>query len=434
MATWLKIAYERLRGSLWFLPTLMALAAVVLALLCARLDAALQNGFDPWWVEVLYRGESDSARTLLSTVAGSMITVAGVTFSATMVALSLASSQLGPRLLVSFMRDRGNQVVLGGFIATFLFCLLALGETRAVDRPLASSSVTVALGLAVGSLLLFIYFIHHIASSMQADKVIALVTIDVRRHLDRIFPAERRNEPPVALGVASADDAQAEVSAPDTGYLQAVDEAGLLEIAVDRDVCLHLLRRPGHHVALGDPLVRASAPTLPDDAVRRIQSAFLVGGSRTAEQDPEYGVHQLVEIALRALSPGLNDPYTAITCIDHLAGSLAEVASRPERPPVRIDEHGTLRLTLSRIDFGGIVDAAFSEIRQSSVAVPSVSIRLLEALATIARHTEDPDRLASLTKHAQLVYEGQREQLSGMDRDSLEDRYQAFRRTCREAG
>lgn len=367
-----------------------------------------------------------------------MITVAGVTFSATMVALSLASSQLGPRLLVSFMRDRGNQVVLGGFIATFLFCLLSLGETRAVEGPVVSSAVTVALGMAVGSLLLLIYFIHHIASSMQADKVIATVAEDVRRCLCRIFPDSQSGDGSAAGDSESARPqstaADAVVEATATGYLQGIDEDGLLKLAGEEDVCLHVLRRPGHFVAASDPLVDASCGSLQPDVARRIQRAFLIGGRRTAEQDPEYGINQLVEIALRALSSGINDPFTAITCVDQLAGALAEIAPRPERPPVRSDREGRVRLTLHPIDFAGVVDAALNQIRQSAATVPTVSIRLLEALFAVARHTEDPDRHRALAAHAELIYEYQVDRLRGLDRDALEQRYRAFRDVLASTG
>ncbi|MEQ8857634.1 MAG: DUF2254 domain-containing protein [Pseudomonadales bacterium] len=423
MATWLRLVWEQLNSSLWFLPGLMSLAAIVLALVCARLDelagaSTLNLGF-------LYHGTVESARSLLSTVAGSMITVAGVSFSVTMVALSLASSQLGPRLLVNFMRDRGNQVVLGGFIATFLFCLLALGSTPETPNRFVSVSASVALLLAVVSLMLLIYFIHHIAASMQADHVIRAVAADVDLCLRSIFPDDGVEPDDPSPPEFRAGDAS--LSSERTGYLQGIDEAGLMKVAVEHDLRLRVLRRPGHYLTRSIPLIQVAGRDVVDaDLARRIQRAFIVGGSRTAEQDPEFGIHQLVEIALRALSPGINDPFTATTCIDHLTGILCTVAAVPERPPLRWDGDGSARLQLDAIDFEGVLDAAFNQIRQAAAGTASVSIRLLEALSFIAAATRHPERLAAVERQARMVYEANAERLIRADRQALEARLESL--------
>lgn len=403
----------------------MTLAAAFAAFFCARLDKTAAHS--DFGFEFLYHGDPDSARTVLSTVAGSMITVAGVAFSVTIVALSLASSQLGPRLLSNFMRDRGNQVVLGGFIGTFIFCLLALGSLPAQQQQFASVSVSVGLVLAVCSLVLLIYFIHHIASSMQADHVIEAVAADVKTCLQSIFPIDE-----IETGSLDVEhfetESGARVHSQSIGYLQCVDERTLLEIAKEHAVRIRLLRRPGHYLGWGAPLVEVTNGTSQDldaDLARRIRQAFMIGGSRTAEQDPEYGIHQLVEIALRALSPGINDPFTAITCIDHLAGLLSSIAAIPERAPARWDSQGDLRLLLDPIDFVGVVEAAFNQIRQSATGNASVSIRLLEAFEIIAGATCLPDRLAAIGQQAGMVHDANADLLAAADHAVLEERHTA---------
>lgn len=417
--TALGLNWQRVRGSLWFLPGIMSLGAVVLAVVCGRLDEMVTERAE---LGILYRGDADSARTLLATIAGSMVTVAGVSFSVTMVALSLASSQLGPRLLTNFMRDPGNQLVLGGFISTFLFCLLALSSIAQEAGERVSVSATVALVLAVGSLILLIYFIHHIATSMQADYVVESVAHEVGRSLRTLFPAEPPNRPTGAAELVMAADACA-VASSRTGYLQSINEPALLELAVDHDLRVYLLHGPGDFIVAGKPIAQLAGPGLPDEAIeRKIRAVFFIGGKRTPEQDPEYGLRQLVEIALRALSPSLNDPFTAMACIDHLSGILASVADTAERPPLRWDHDGNPRIRVHSIDFAGLLDAAFNQIRQNARGTPSVSIRLLEALHRIATATHDPERLAAVEAQARMIYGANAELLADRDRAAFEER------------
>jgi uncharacterized membrane protein len=374
---------------------------------------------EPW----LFRGDSEAIRTLYSTVAGSMITVAGVSYSITMVAMSLASSQLGPQLLRNFRRDRGNQVVLGAFIATFLYCLMALwtgtpAGTR--DDYLPSASASLALLMATGSLFLLIYFIHHIALSIQADHVIDQVSRDLRRSLGVAFPQET---PENATGLEDTESGVV-VTAPAGGYLQGVDEDGLLRLACEHDLRLVVLRRPGHFLMESGAVVRVLGRRHLEPRVEaRIRRAFIIGGRRTADQDPEQGIHQLVEVAVRALSPSLNDPFTAITCVDRLSGVLGEVADRPARSPIRCDPAGEPRVRLDRVDFAGVVNAAFDQIRQFSQAMPAVAIRLVEACGRIADRTEDPARRRILSRQAHLVLAASGATLHNHDLAVLRDRF-----------
>lgn len=424
--------WERARSSLWFVPACMSAAAAVLAVVAAPLDAGLADrGEMPFF---LYSGDRDGARELLATVAGSMITVAGVTFSVTVVALSLASSQFGPRLLVSFMRDPGNQLVLGTFIATFLFCLMALGTGGGTINPEAVPivSTTLALLFAVASVAVLIYFIHHAASSMRAEHVIDVVFRDLHEAVERLAPREGAEaldpeDVDAPSPVQEPHRVSCVVTAPRDGYIQRVDEAGLVSIASEEDLLLRARRRPGHFVVEGEPLLRVEgrkeiAPKL----AGRVQACFILGGARSHDQDPEYGVHQLVEIAVRALSPGVNDPYTALSCVDWLGAALCKVAERPLRSARHRDEGGQLRLVVDPITFDGMLAAAFNQIRQNAQATPAVSMRILEALARIGRRTRREDRRAAVRAQIEMIVHGARsEGLQESDREDLEARYRA---------
>lgn len=420
---WIAYLWERLRGSLWFVPGLMCAGAGLLAWLTAVLDGRVVGGDYAW----LYHGDPESARTLLSTVAGSMITVAGVSFSVTMVALSLTSSQFGPRLLANFMRDRGNQVVFGSFVGTFLFCVLALGSTVGAKEEFVSVSATVALVLTTISLLMLVYFIHHIALSMQADHLIEGVARELRHSLDRIFPETEEGTGRVP-SLPDREGPSFVVTSPRTGYLQRIDSRGLLRTAAERDLRLEVLRGAGQFVLAGAPLVEVIGSGGDAGIEERVRGAFITGGHRTADQDPEYAVRQLVEIAVRALSPGINDPFTASTCVDRLSGGLGLVAPRPELPPVMTDEAGEPRVKLPLVRFEDLVDAAFDRIRRCSRTLPSVAMRLLEALAALAAATPDPSRRRAIARQARLVVETSADAMIEADREALLDRYREVRR------
>ena len=423
MWTWLSHFWGRISASLWFLPVLMSLGALALAVVIVFLDEPLATAMGNYGY--LYGGDVESARELLSAVASSIITVTGVAFSVTMVALSLTSSQFGPHLLANFMRDRGNQVVLGGFIGTFLFCLLALGTVTTDAESHASLSASIALLLAGISMMLLIYFIHHIASSMQADHVIELVAGEAGRALDRLFPAESEQASPPKPEPREAREIP--VEAPRTGYLQAIDEDGLTRLATSRNLRLDVLHRPGHYVIEGRPLVAVSTgPELDDEVIRRIQRGFIIGGHRAPEQDPEYGIHQLVEVAVRALSSGINDPYTAVACVDRLTGVLCRIGPRRVRSAKRADEDGHLRLTLDTTDFAGVLDAAFNQIRQSATDQPAVTLRLLESLSLIATTVESASRREAIARQGAMVMAAHRDVLVSDDRVALEQRYRSL--------
>lgn len=435
--------WERVRASYWFIPGAMVLGAAALATGAEAVDRrfSFEELESLAWI---YAGGPEGARAVLTTIAGSMITVAGVVFSITMVVLVLASSQFGPRILRNFMRDTGNQVVLGTFVATFLYCLLALRAVRGQDDALFIPHVSITIGVALGlaSLAVLIYFIDHVATTIQAPAVVARVGAELDGVIDRAYPEEEEDsdekesggtrgddgeggaEASGAGGEAGADAAagasesgtprrhESIIAAERSGYLDMVDGKRLLSLATEADVVIRCLRTLGDHVLEGGPLAGCSGGEEPEeDLPDRIRATFHLSSARGSRQDVGFVVGQLAEIAVRALSTGINDPYTATNCIDRLAASLARVARRPAPVQRLSDDDGRLRVLLRPHAFPDLLDFAFDQIREygrDSTAVLSQLLRALDALGGTVRRPQDR---AALLRHADLVLEAGRDGL-----------------------
>ncbi|MBW3591787.1 MAG: DUF2254 domain-containing protein [Actinobacteria bacterium] len=412
--------WDGIRSSFWFLPAVMAAASVAIALATVTLDATLD------WSQSgsigSYAGGADGARAVLTTVAGSMITIAGVVFSLTLVALTLASSQFGPRLLRSFMADKANQVVLGTFIATFLYCLIVLRTVKSPGQGpefIPQISVTTGVLLAVASLGVLIYFIHHVAMSIQADVIVGRVAADLDKRVNQLFPAQ------IGRGVSEGtsgsqgatfreggDKGSANVTAPTDGYIQFIDAAGLMKLAVEEDVVVRLERRPGHYVTKGDPVATVWRLDGVDDSIcRRLSSTFALGTQRTPAQDVEHAVNQLVEVAIRALSPGINDPFTAVVCVDRLGSALRRLSQREIPSGRRLDEQGRLRVLSEQVTFSEVLDTALSGIRESARSHAAITVRLLETIESVARTATREEDLGALRRHAAMVVRSGRQGL-----------------------
>jgi uncharacterized membrane protein len=443
----MKVKFTHLWTSLlatyWFIPTLMVAVAVMVALALTAFEKRVDVEAYPLlgWT---YSGGPEGSRQVLSTIASAVMNTAGVAFTVTIAALSLASGQFGPRLLDNFMRDRGNQVVLGTFVSTFLYCLLVLRTARGddeVDRFVPQLATTVGVGLAGASIAAFIYFIHHVAISIQAPHVVALVAADLRRRIATRFPAEltaREHRQIAGAHVPPGlEEEGAEVPAMRDGYLQAIDEEGLVRTAAERDAVFSVERRAGHFLVRGQALVRVWPPDRLDDALAdRLRGYFFAGERRTHEQDVEFAVNQLVELAVRALSPSVNDPFTANQCLDRLGAALCQIVRRQPPPRLLFDETDVLRVVFRRpLDFGGLVNAAFNPIRQNAAGAigtqPAVVIRLMETIALVMRCTEDPEHRKILVHHAEMVYRSGMEHIyEEADRADLEARYRACMRAA----
>lgn len=426
--------WDRIRSSFWFLPAILVAAATGLALVAVELDTATTDWLSQNWGWT-FTGGAEGASSLLSTIAGSMITIAGVVFSMTLVALSLASSQLGPRLLRNFMRDTTTQVVLGTFIATFLYCLIVLRTIRRAEEIafVPHLSVSLAVLLAIMSVGVLIYFIHHVSVSIQANEVVAQVAKDLNEGIEKLFPetigkeaTEVITELPSRQFMEQFEREAGSINSIGDGYLKYIDGDALMALAKKEDIIIQLLRRPGHYVVDGRPLVLVwPAEKITEDLVSEINSGFALGNERTTGQDIEFAVSQLVEIAVRALSPGVNDPFTAVTCVDHLGSALSRIAQRDMPSSYRYDKQDQLRMITPVFTFTNITDAAFNQIRQYGRTSTAITIRLLETIAEVARFTSRTEDRRTLLRHANMIARGARGALFEYeDRQEVDDRFQ----------
>lgn len=433
--------WEQLTGSFWFLPTFMVIVAIIMASVTIAVD---QTGikFDAPALSWVYSGSPDGARSVLSTLASSMISVAGLTFSITMVTLSLASSQLGPRLLNNFMRDTGNQIVLGTFISIFIYCLLILRSIRSLDEIsfVPHLSLSIAIILAVISLGVLIYFFHHVSTMIQAQNLIAEIGQEMEQNIERLFSSddsntpyenELRNDNDIPEDFESNSET---VGVPDSGFLQAIDYESLSEVAQENDVLLKFLYRPGDFVTEESDLIAIyPAENLTEDVREGIIDNLAIGNVRLRIQDIEYSIDQLVEIAVRALSPGINDPFTAIACLDQLSATLSELTERTMPSGYHYDADGELRIISNVITFEGVVQAAFNQIRRYGKSDVAVMTRLLEVITIIIARTQTDEQRAILLEQAEMI-KTTTEQIVDIEQDKhiILERYNTLMNTNHE--
>ena len=417
--------WDSVTSSYWFIPTLMSVGAIGLALALVGVDGRV----GPDWIErvtFLYGNKPDGARAFLSTIAGSMIGVAGVTFSITIASVVYATGQYGPRLLTNFMADRGNQVTLGTFIATFLYCLLVLRTIRSADEGAGGGAadafvphiaILAGLALALASVAVLIFFIHHVPESIHVSNLVAGVGRDLRDKIGVLFPARiGRDEPTreaerdrdaVTDVPEGFDDEARRVAADSAGYVTGVDADGLLALAVEHDLVVRIRHRPGDFVADGDTLVLAWPPDrVGPEAVGDLRTAFAWGRQRTARQDVRFLVNELVEIAARALSPGVNDPFTAISCLDWLSAALKDLAGRDVPGPKRYDDGGRLRVVALPTTFEDFVDGVYGQLRSYLAADPNAARHAFATMAEVGGRLHDDAQRAALRRQADALLQG----------------------------
>lgn len=419
MSARLRNIWESLGASYWFLPSIMAFMALVLGGIFVWLDAgpaaALLDGIG-WYQKV----QPDGAHQVLSTIAGSMITVAGVTFSITIVAIAFAAQQYGPRLLTNFMSDRGNQVTLGTFIATFVYCLVVLRTIRGGDDDtfVPQMAVLFGLGLALCSIVVLIFFIHHVPESIHINNVAARVGKRLIEAIPEQFPkgigdpAEPgAREPDVGTGCA--------ILACDTGYIRSVNDEALMRVACKHDLVVQLHHRPGDFIHRGRVLVDAAPVASANEAAEALRSAYSVGAKRTPADDLDFLVSELVEIATRALSTGVNDPATAITCMDWLGAGASTFAQRQLPSPRRSDPQGVVRVIAQTDDFRRFADRAFGRLRQYVAGDTVACSHMLSVLAAVLRDCRTSEQQAACKEEAVRLIEAARAKLDPVERQSL---------------
>ena len=449
MVRTLRLFRRAVLTSYWFVPSLMALGAAALSFGAVALDQTLNLAWlegSPW----LYASTPDGARAVLSTVAGSASTVAGVAFSITTVAVAQTAARYGPRLLTNFMQDRGNQITLGTLIGTFLYGLLVLRSVRNADGSIESFvphiAVLGALVLAFASLAVLIYFLHHVTQSLHISNIVAGLGHGLDRAIDARFPAklgrpggERRDDratdggDPAAAAWCAEDGAP--IEADRNGYIQSLDIEALMRRARADDLVLRLECRPGDFVRRGEVLAYAwpAAQASKGKAAGGVRDAFAVGAYRGEVQDAMYLVDRLVEVAAKALSPGVNDVFTATNALDWLAAALAKLAGQEVPEARRYDEQGRLRVIAPRsYSFEDFVDAAFDRLRPYVEADRTAAVEMMGAIAKVAQATEAEDRRRLLLTHAEALREGCARTLAHeRDRQAVEAGYGAVVRLLR---
>jgi uncharacterized membrane protein len=399
---------EYLRGALWLLPMLAAGVALVSGLVLTFVPVPEDSFLDI----LLFQGTPDDARTLLFGIAGSVITVMAVMLGLTIVALQLSSTQFSPRLLRNFLHDRPNQVVLAVFVLTFTYAtggLFTVGISRGErieDYP--RLAVTGALVLLFASLFALLYFIHHLAHSIQIDAILKRSETLTLKSIEAGFPG--RSHP--AAEIAEPPVWAVPLPAPSSGYVQTAHPEKVLAVAGAEDVVVRYVPRVGDHVVAGLPLAwtwRASPEQPPPDPVRlqpSVDQAVRIGFERTHEQDAALGIRELVDVASKALSPAINDPYTAIQVIDRLTVVLTRLAAHRLGDAVAFDSSGTARVIVPGIPFDEYVKLCCAQIRRFGSREPAVVRRLLRMLDLAAAMCEaDSDRREALALHVRLVLE-----------------------------
>ncbi|MEO5882981.1 MAG: DUF2254 domain-containing protein [Caldimonas sp.] len=411
-----------LTDTFWVLPALLVLVGIGLAVGLVAVD---RSGLLPAWLiegAWVYDGGGTGARTLLGAVASSTIGVAGTVFSITIAALSLAAGQMGPRLLRNFTRDRGNQLTLGVFLGTFSYALMVLRSVRTQEEGVFVPHLSLSVGilLAFVCVATLVYFVGHMASRINVDTVIELVSNDVQAAVERLAVAE--------AGAAPPDDAlwrdAVPVSDPRRGYLQQLDAKGLADWAAERRTTVRLLVRPGDYVFPGAPIAMAWPAV--EGLAEAVRDATALGPTRGSPLDIEFAVRQLVEVAVRALSPGINDPHTAISAIDRLGAALCDLA--PCHLPSGVElRDGRAALVVPAVDYDGLADAMFHSIRQSAAGIPTVLIRLLEVLTAVRGCEPGAERAWTLRRHADLVLaDAIRQIANASDLADVHARHEAF--------
>ncbi|MBT0992962.1 DUF2254 domain-containing protein [Cellulomonas sp. DKR-3] len=403
-----------LRQRFWFLPAVMCVLAVLVAEALIAVDRAVGTPTVSGWADhlVLTVGESGS-RDVLGAIATSSLAVAGTTFSITIAVLALTSSAYGPRLVPGFMADRGNQAVLGVFVSTFLYALLVLRSIRAIGDPgdqeadvfVPHLAVNFAVLLAVANVAVLVWFIHHISDSIQVWTLASQVRETLCRTIERLYPERAGESRPVPAGAIPTSATGVVVTAQRPGYVELVDIERLVRLASRHDAVVALTVTPGDHVVAGEAV--AVVGGLPaervGEVVERVRRAVHVADARDAHQDVAFVVQQLTDMAARALSPGTNDPTTAVNAVDDLAAGLTLLAERPLPSAARFDDEGALRLYAPHPDPVDLVGSVLEAIRWYGAGAPTVVRAAVRLAARVGAAARDPALRAAAAEEVELL-------------------------------
>ncbi|MGA2144962.1 MAG: DUF2254 domain-containing protein [Bryobacteraceae bacterium] len=425
----LRHAMYNLRGGFLIRPLTIALALGAAGACLSWLEEEYPS-VSAWVPAVLFPSHSDPqvAQVILAGIAASIMTVVSIVFAILLMTLTLASMQFSPRIIVSFSRDRVTQWTLGIFLGTFSYCMAALPAARWMPHPFAPvATVLGAMVLALTCVGLLLFFIHHISEAISVSYIVDRIAAETEAMIDDMMPWPHQINRLKYAEPLRPNPSEVAVSSQVSGYIRFVDTKRLVAVAKHYHVSVRVLRRVGHFVPAGIPLMMVSKGTrLPAEGAAELVAAFDFGPTRTLQQDVEFGVLQIVDIALKAISPAVNDPTTAIGCIDQLSRILIRFASREGPEDLLYDPPGTVRASIGWIHFKRLVEAAFEQIRLYAKTDVAVSLRLLRALGDIAVSTEDPEFHQVLVEQGMRVVAGCAEKLGDDELKELRGRQAAL--------
>lgn len=437
--------WDLLREQLWFIPSLMALLASALACFTISVDNRIEVGTEallPWLATT-----PASSRVVLGALIGALVTVLGLAFSLTMLAVSQTAAQYGPRLIRTVFDRNVTQYVMGMYLATIVYCMLVLRSIRDFRSDSGvdfTPNISVLFAQAAGALCLFalLAFANHVAKCMRAELLVERVFKDAMSAIDDLCK-ERSSFDSIEVSEVNRNSIHSTKGAESftlksesTGYLQAVEYEQLLRTAKENDLTVQVHVRPGDFVHSDSTLAGingTNASTLSDspNLASEFRNAFLFGLVRTPRQDVESAIWELVETGVRALSPGVNDPFTAINVIDYLAAIMRRLAKADWPGDLLEDAGGTPRVELRGFTFANMLDAGFDQLRQNAGSSVSVNCRLLEGLLAVIAVTNREDRQKAIIRQAEMVFEQAKTSVN--QRSDMQDISRRFERILEAA-
>jgi len=428
---WVRRAMYNLRGGFLVRPLTIALALGCAGALLSWMEETIP-GVGSWVPAAIFPSHADPqvAQVILSGIATSIMTVVSIVFAILLMTLTLASMQFSPRIIVSFVRDGVTQWTLGIFLGTFSYCMAALPAARSLPRPFAPvATVCGAMLLALTCVGWLLYFIHHITHAISVSHIVDRIASETESMIDEMMPSPYRDARLEAPDLSEVNTWETPLSSDRSGYIRFLDIKRLVALAKFSHVKVHVVRRVGQFVPAGTPLLMVyKGSRLTPETSAEFRNAVDLGPSRTLQQDIEFGILQIVDIALRAISPAVNDPSTAITCVDQLSRILIRFASRESAPNIFYDPPGVLRVSIHWTDFDHLLDSAFEQIRMYAKSDVAVSLRLLRALGDIAMTTPDQIFREALLERGKRTVEGCAEKLGQEEMMSLRARLAALKK------
>ncbi len=415
-----------LRGGFLVRPLIIAVSLGVAGAVFSSLEEAFPV-LSGWVPHVLFPSHADPqvSQTILGAIATAMMTVVSIVFAILLMTLTLASMQFSPRIIVSFSSDRVTQQTLGIFLGTFAYCLAAMPAARSLPHPFAPvATVMGAILLALLCIAWLLYFIHHISQAVSVNYIVDRIASETEGVIDEIMPRPLRESRILPLDAwLEEDPREVPVLSEKSGYVRYINTPRLVAVARSSGLTVRVLRRVGHFVPAGVPLMTVSrGHKLTRAALADLRGSFDIGPTRTLQQDIEYGILQIVDIALKAISPAVNDPSTAISCVDQLSRVLIRFASREPLPSLLYNPPGTVRVYIPWLGFDRLVESAFEQIRLYSKSDVAVNLRMLRALSDIAATVSDPDACRVLAEQGRRTVAGCAEQLGDQEMGEIHAR------------